>query len=213
MTSAVARELIQAIPAGVRICEEAASLSDIHRPGCAGVIWQRRPLPSFQDWIDGLDPEQLPKARLILRPDAISEAVRHVCDTCGTPDGPERDRLIGDISALAEVFSDLMQARFLRLRLDRVTTNACRKFHVDAVRARLVCTYRGMGTQYGTGHYGQDPDRIFTVPASSPLLLRGTDWPEIPCSGLLHRSPPIEGSGETRLVLVVDPISDPDEEI
>lgn len=33
---------------------------------------------------------------------------------------------------------------------------------------------------------------------------------ERPASGLLHRSPPIEGAGETRLVLVLDPIHDPE---
>ena len=34
-----------------------------------------------------------------------------------------------------------------------------------------------------------------------------------PITGLLHRSPPIEGTGETRLVLVLDPIDDLDEEL
>ncbi|MEM9762584.1 MAG: DUF1826 domain-containing protein, partial [Pseudomonadota bacterium] len=45
-----------------------------------------------------------------------------------------------------------------------------------------------------------------------PIILRGTQWPETPRSGLLHRSPPIEGTGEARLILVIDPIFDPDEE-
>ena len=77
------------------------------------------------------------------------------------------------------------------------------------MQARLVCTYRGTGTQYGTGLNGADPDRIFTVPPSSPIILRGTLWPEHPASGLLHRSPPIAGTGETRLLLVLDPVDAP----
>lgn len=101
---------------------------------------------------------------------------------------------------------------YVRLRLSRVTANACSKFHIDAITARLVCTYRGTGTQYGISHDGGGPKRMFTVPTGSPILLRGTLWPESPRSGLLHRSPPIEGSGETRLVLVLDPIFDPEEE-
>ncbi len=36
-------------------------------------------------------------------------------------------------------------------------------------------------------------------------------WPEQPASGLLHRSPPIEGTGETRLVLVLDGVMDLDD--
>lgn len=116
--------------------------------------------------------------------------------------------LVDDIAALADVFADVMHAPYLRLRLDVIKTNACRKFHIDAVTARLVCTYRGTGTQYGISTDGTEPKRIFTVPTVSPILLRGTLWPETPRSGLLHRSPPIEGTGETRLLLVLDPIVD-----
>ena len=57
--------------------------------------------------------------------------------------------------------------------------------------------------QYGISTDGREPKRIFTVPTGAPILLRGTKWPEPPHSGLLHRSPPIEGSGLTRLVLVL----------
>ena len=106
-----------------------------------------------------------------------------------------------------------MQAPYLRLRLTAVDSNACRKFHIDAISGRLVCTYRGTGTQYGISRNERDPSRIFTVSTGDPILLRGTLWPEKPASGLLHRSPPIEGSGETRLVLVLDAISDLDDEI
>lgn len=206
-------ELMQDAPPGVHLTDSAEDLSAIHRQGVAAAVWQRAPLPLFQNWIDGLDAELLPKARVILRPEAIPDAVRHICDTSGTPDGPERDMLIDDISALAKIFAGLMRARFLRLHLDVVTTNACRKFHVDAVTSRLVCTYRGTGTQYGTSRGGSDPERIFTVPSCAPILLRGTLWPEQPASGLLHRSPPIEGSGETRLLLVLDPVTDPEDEV
>jgi hypothetical protein len=119
---------------------------------------------------------------------------------------------VDDIAALAEIFAGLMRARWLRLRLDVVTTNACRRFHIDAVTARLVCTLRGTGTQYGISTDGAEPRRVFTVPTGSPIVLRGTLWPEGPRSGLLHRSPPIEGTGETRALLVLDPVDDPGEE-
>ncbi len=213
METALIGQMLQHIPAGVSLVDDAEGLSVIHRPGCAATVWQRRPLISFQKWINALDPARLPRARVILRPETVRETVRHICDSTGTPDCVERDRLIDDIAALADIFSEVTQAAFLRLRLDVVTTNACRKFHVDAVTARLVCTYRGTGTQYGTAPKGRDPQRIFTVPTGAPIVLRGTRWPEQPATGLLHRSPPIAGSGENRLLLVLDPISDPEKEI
>jgi hypothetical protein len=170
-------------------------------------------LPRFQSWIDGLDPDVLPRARVILRPEAVREVAEEVCNASGTPEGPERDRLVDDTAALADAFAAIMRARWLRLRLDVVTTNGCRRFHIDAVTARLVCTYRGTGTQYGISTDGHEPRLVFTVPTGSPILLRGTLWPDRSRSGLLHRSPPIEGTGETRLVLVLDPVDDPEDEV
>ena len=187
-------------------------LTAIHQPNCAATIWQRDPLPRFQHWINALPPDRLPKARMILRPEAVCDALIDIARQCGTPECSERDRLIEDASALASIFASIMDSAYLRLRFDVIQANACRKFHVDAVTARLVCTYRGTGTQYGLSENGHDPERIMTAPTGSPIILRGTRWPETPLSGLLHRSPPIAGTGETRLLLVLDPIEDPERE-
>ncbi|WP_111732156.1 DUF1826 domain-containing protein [Roseovarius amoyensis] len=187
-------------------------LSAIRRADCAGAIWERQPLPRLRRWIDNLAPDQLPRARVVLPEDRVCDALMDITNACGTPKGLERDLLISDVSTLAAIFANVMRVSYLRLRLDVVCSNACRKFHIDAVTARLVCTYRGTGTQYGFAGKGREPDHIFTVPTGSPIVLRGTRWPETPVSGLLHRSPPIEGTGETRLVLVLDPVTDPDEE-
>lgn len=40
--------------------------------------------------------------------------------------------------------------------------------------------------------------------------MRGKLWPPGPDPQLLHRSPPIEGTGETRLMLALDPVSGPE---
>ena len=212
-TDGLVREVVCDAAIGVGVADTPEGLSALHRPGCAAAIWRRQPLPGFQSWIDGLDPDVLPRARVILPPEGVRDAASEVCHASGTPVGPERDRLVDDIAALADIVAGLMRASWLRLRLDAVTTNACRRFHIDAVTARLVCTYRGTGTQYGISTDGAEPRRIFTVPTGAPIVLRGTLWPERPRSGLLHRSPPIEGTGETRLVLVLDPVDDPEEEV
>jgi len=143
---------------------------------------------------------------MVLRPERVHDAIRLLFNTSTLPDCQERDLLIGDIAAQADLFAHVMAAPYLRLRLDVIETNACRRFHIDAVVARLICTYRGTGTQYGTSRDGNDPVDIYTVPTGSPIVLRGTTWPETPAMGLRHRSPPIEGTGETRLVLVLDPV-------
>ncbi|MEL6596942.1 MAG: DUF1826 domain-containing protein [Pseudomonadota bacterium] len=201
------KDLVQ----GVAIGRDPASLGALRQPGCAAAVWRRQMPSDVQTWLDDLPPDVLPRGRVTLPRQSVSEAVEHLCDMSGLPVAPQRNWLHQDIVLLANTFADLTQAMVLRLRLDAITTNACRRFHKDAVTSRLVCTYRGTGTQYGQSDGESDPAHIVTVPTGAPILLRGTLWPEIPASGLLHRSPPIEGTGEVRLVLVLDPIFDPDE--
>ena len=174
--------------------------------GCDGVIWDREPLVPFQTWIDELEVNQLPVARTIVQPSMLRDVVKACCDNSKMPITLDRTRLIDDIAALGNIFSNIMNAPLIGLRLDCVTSNACRIFHVDAMKARLICTYRGTGTQYGNSLNGGDPKQIFTVPTGSPMILRGSHWERQNNQGLLHRSPPIEGSGETRFVVVIDPI-------
>ncbi len=199
------------IAVDVIVVDAPERLAAIRARGCAAAIWRRPASPRFQNWIDGLAPGELPRLREVLRPDAVREAVTKVCDAQGTPNGSERHRFIDDLVSLSALFAAIMGAPFIRLRLDVVTNNACRKFHIDAVVARLICTYRGAGTQYGVSLDDADPRRVFTAPTGAPLLIRGRLWPGDMPSGLLHRSPPIEGTGETRLLLVLDPVHDPNE--
>ncbi|MEM9591770.1 MAG: DUF1826 domain-containing protein [Pseudomonadota bacterium] len=197
---------------GVGVGHDPASLKTFLEPDCAAAIWQRQLPPGVEAWINCLDPARMPRGRVVLPPYAVGKTVEHLCNMSELPAGSERDWLQRDITSLAGVFSSLLDAKFLRLRLDVVTTNSCRKFHIDAIRARLICTYRGTGTQYGNSVDGGDPDQVYTVPTGSPVMLRGTRWRENPSSDLLHRSPPIEGSGEVRLLLVLDEMQSPGDE-
>lgn len=203
------RQHVRNVGVGVGLADSPQTMNLIHTRGAAAVIWRRQPEPGFQDWIDNLDPACLPGARVVVQPHAVRDVVSLICRGADMPGGEQRDVLIDDIAALADVFAALMDTSYLRLRLDVVNDNACSKFHIDAVTARLVCTYRGTGTQYGISTDGSEPKRVFTVPTGAPIILRGTLWPDPPQSGLMHRSPPIEGIGETRLVLVLDPANDP----
>jgi hypothetical protein len=79
--------------------------------------------------------------------------------------------------------------------------------NIDAVTARMICTYRGPGTQYRIEGDKVAPDTIHDVPQGSAIILRGTDWPTSGQTRLRHRSPPIEGTDTTRLLVVLDPVA------
>jgi len=119
-----------------------------------------------------------------------------------------RNMLITDISMLANRFAAIMNLTGVEIRLEHVTTNACKKFHGDHVTARLICTYAGQGTQWLDSENAADcdcgdPHNIRQLATGDVALFKGRLWSaDAPA---IHRSPPIEGMGEERLVLVINP--------
>ena len=192
--------------------EDPSQLTVFSEKNYPAVIWSRQILPDFQSWIDQIDPTLLPNSRKVLHKSVIQETLEDVFNNARIPQSDQLDWLLKDITQLGKVFSNLMQVDFLRLRLDVVSTNSCRKFHVDSVTGRLICTYRGEGTQYGISRDENEPVDIFSVPTGSPVLLSGLLSSKENGLELLHRSPPIEGTGVKRFVLVFDPIIDPENE-
>ncbi|MEM6849541.1 MAG: DUF1826 domain-containing protein [Pseudomonadota bacterium] len=192
----------------VRIADHPAGFAAIRNADCAAVLWQRAAPEGVEAWLEALPAEELPKARLVLRAGDVRSAVDEVCTASGTPQCAERSALVEDVGALADAFAALLGTRQIRVRLDVVTANMCPKFHIEAVPARLICTYRGAGTQYGLTRDGADPEPIATVPTGAAIVLRGTEWPHAPVPNLRHRSPPIAGTGQTRLLLVIDPVAE-----
>jgi hypothetical protein len=187
-----------------------AILAAIREPGVAAAVWRRPRDPGFAAWIDALPPERLPRLRRLTTPEQVERAVRAACDNADTPEGPHRDRLASDAAALALILSQVAAQPLIEVRLEVVDTDKCRKFHVDRVRCRMLCTYRGAGTQYGAARPGPDrePAEIHQLDAADAALFRGAFWPGAEFPGVLHRSPPLAGTGETRLLLVVDPVDD-----
>jgi hypothetical protein len=115
---------------------------------------------------------------------------------CGLP-AP----LLADIDGLARRFADLMGLADLRLRLEAVDGDACRKFHADYTDVRLVTTYAGPGTDIRQTPVDDAP--VHRIGTGEVALFKGKLFPGNP-PVLLHRSPPIEGTGERRVVLALD---------
>lgn len=112
--------------------------------------------------------------------------------------------LAEDIRALAAQFAEILSVDAITLRVEVIRDDACRKFHRDAVRARMICTYIGPGTEYGVAPRGCEPERIDTVATGCPAFLKGKAWSDAERPSLLHRSPPIGDTGVSRLVVVID---------
>jgi hypothetical protein len=116
-----------------------------------------------------------------------------------------------DVAAQAQRFADITGTMHIGLKLERITDNACRKLHHDYVAHRLVCTYRGPGTEWLPHQHEQalgderetvPPEWLEPVPRFAAALFAGRVLPG--ARPVLHRSPPIAGTGEVRLVLTIN---------
>lgn len=125
---------------------------------------------------------------------------------------------IADMQILAERFFREAQGRDAGLRLEFTVDDGCRRYHVDRSYLRLICTYRGPGTEWlanaqvcreslSSGapnehivQYGL-PQRLAPMQVG---LFKGRLYPETVDGGLVHRSPPIAGTHQSRIVFCLD---------
>ena len=182
-------------------------LTAIRGEDCNLAIWER----PAQHTLATLLESQLEDARFAAPLSALETRLPEELAGCGYADTTARAALIEDILALAEQYAEIMELNAVSVRLAVVTTDSCRKFHADYVKARLITTYVGTGTQWIDAAdadrvaRGEEPRAIQTMRAGDVGLFKGKMWSESPA---IHRSPPIEGTDETRLILVLDPVRD-----
>lgn len=171
-----------------------------------GVMLKRRVPLAVQSALDSMPLEPVMGERLCLPSDHVADAVRHLFAEWGLGDGEAKEWLAEDVQALAMHFAQILSITNVTLRFEVIHDDACRRFHRDAIRARLICTYRGAGTEFGVAEPGDEPDIVETAPTGCPIILKGKAWPGSKAPTLVHRSPPIEGTGMLRLVVVIDEV-------
>ncbi|MBE7638685.1 DUF1826 domain-containing protein [Sneathiella sp. P13V-1] len=195
---------------GVYGCQTIEDLSAIKRQDVELAVWSRNLSQAFQSWINQIDPITLPDLRLLLRPEDLEAALTPLLNACGLPRGEMRDYLLEDIDRLVQAFSDISGSEYVDVRLERVTNDACWKFHRDCVEARLITTYRGPSTEW-VQHFQAAEALEKQKDYQGPLEqfdLFDVAFFKGSCagsgSGIVHRSPPISGTDQTRLILCLN---------
>lgn len=183
---------------------EPAILDDIWKSECGVAIYNHQVAPAVINWLAALPPEKLPEVRLTLKSQQVQDALISLCKEHDLTEDPCCQLFINDIVTHVGSFAHIMKTDRITLRLDVVSDNACRKFHQDNVSARMLCSYRGRGTEFGLCAASPEPEHIQEVPLGAVAIFKGRLWPDYAPSAYYHRSPQIEGTGETRLLLVID---------
>ena len=199
---------------GVRICKTRASLSSINKTDTELVIWKRSFSSSFQDWINHTNADNLPDVRILINLTELRWALEPLLDFCGLKADVMRSQLVNDIKSLVNMFADVTQSNAVDVRLQRITHNACWKFHRDAVKTRLVTTYRGPTTEW-VQHAHAEQAILEQLNYKGPIeRLEDGDVAIFkgrcahPKMGIVHRSPSISGTGITRLLLCLNQQTD-----
>lgn len=177
--------------------------------------WCRAPDPCISAWLEAHCNDMGSGLRQTLSPGQRPSLDR-------LPPGAGREALADDLVLLAEMLGELLDATTIGLRLEVIHQAMCPRFHIDRVGIRLLCTYRGTGTQWlesaavdrrflGSGAQGK-PDEtsglmlpgheIQTLPAFSVALLKGTLWQGNADGGIVHRSPPV--TDRPRILVAMD---------
>lgn len=123
----------------------------------------------------------------------------------------------GDLAHLLELYGDLLGCPAVGLRVESLDRAMCPGWHVDRTGIRLLCTWRGPGTEWLNGR-GIDRSALPGSAAGAPpsgradpgdiLLLKGSAWQGNAGGGAIHRSPPVPPGDAPRLLVALDALWD-----
>jgi hypothetical protein len=203
--------------AGYHIGAEQSVLQAVHRPEVSVAVWRRSLSPFRERSLAAWAHQQEPHFDEVL--DTTSFGAAQL--TVGLQEAETARWLGADLQRLFSCFVDISASRQVRVSLRAVQTDACRKFHVDVVRLRMITTYVGRGTEWlpndavrrealahpldcpcdANREIAPDRRRVRQARTGDVLLLRGEK--DGAGRGGVHRSPPIAASQGLRLVLAL----------
>lgn len=192
-------------------------LSAILQPGNNLAVWAREPDSAIVAEVTILPLDAFPDCRAQVTGETTRSAVMELLRARGL-DPLAFPAWLADMADLTRRFRALTGGWPVRLRLESLAADGCRRFHVDRTRLRLLCTYLGPGTEWldnaqvdrlalETGRPNEailrhgEPNRLRPFWVG---VMKGDQFPGNQGNGLVHRSPPIAGTGETRILFCLD---------
>ncbi|MDP2881061.1 MAG: DUF1826 domain-containing protein [Azonexus sp.] len=199
------------------LADDPLGLTRIFDPENQLAQWRRPVEPVIADWLAAHAGDLGGGLRQTLAPGQRPDLGR-------LPAGAGRDALAADIALLAEMLGELLDAASIGLRLEVVGQAMCPRLHVDRVGIRLLCTYRGPGSEWvedasvdrrflGAASGGRPDEasglllaghRIEAIPPFAVALLKGSLWQGNGGRGIVHRSPAVAPSEAPRILLAMD---------
>lgn len=214
-------------PPSFRVGSAGAILETVLEAGVDVAIWQRSLPDGVPDALAAWAQDAEASFEVIQDPARLD--LRRAA--AGLDDERVRSWLLADAAQLVGRLAALAGPGPIKISLGSVRDDQCRRFHVDYLRLRLVTTYAGPGTQWlpedavdrhalehaidcspweANERIARAPNAVRHARPGDVLVMRGSRFPGAePRRGAVHRSPPLQGTGEARVVLIastVDPV-------
>ena len=194
----------------IQICIRREGLADIRKEDVEMVTWERVLPPRLRNWLDRLELGSFLPLHVLVDPSVCRFPIEHHFDQSGIPTERIRDLLVDDVEGLVSTFGKITSSTLVDLRLEHIVTDACWKFHRDCVDARLLTTYRGLTTEWVQPQHEakalQDQKQydgpLANLGANAVAIFKGSQ--DGTSKGIVHRSPPMAGSRQTRLLLCLN---------
>ncbi|MCG7946615.1 MAG: DUF1826 domain-containing protein [Candidatus Thiodiazotropha taylori] len=192
-------------------------LHDIVNPGVNLCLWQRPSQPAIVEELFTLPALALPDVRCMTSLKSFDNDVSTLLQQQDLdPSAFENWRI--DLRRVAEHYFSISKSRNVTMRLVTTNEDDCPRFHVDQTQLRLLCTYRGPGTEWlndqqvdraaqRSGAPNEEIIRYGEPNVFEPFwvgIMKGNAYPGNAGQGLVHRSPQISGSGKTRVLFCLD---------
>jgi len=124
-----------------------------------------------------------------------------------------------ELAFLIELYGDLLGCPAVGLRIECLERAMCPLWHVDRTGIRLLCTWRGPGTEWlddpgvdraslaggAVGHAPSGCAAPFDI-----VLLKGSAWQGNAGGGAIHRSPAVSAGSGPRVLVALDALWEDD---
>ena len=194
----------------IQICTTREGLANIRKKEVEMITWERVLPRRVRNWLDRLELASFLPLRVLVEPSICRLPIEHHFDQNGIPFEPIRDLVVDDVEGLVSTFAKITSSPVVDIRLEHIVTDACWKFHRDCVDARLLTTYRGLPTEWVQPQYAIQAlreQKHYDGPVehfrdNAVLMFKGSNDGML--KGVVHRSPAMENSVRTRLLLCLN---------
>ncbi len=197
------------------IGDDVSALAQVQAPNVDLGLWRRPFQTAIAEEVSSLSAGSLNDRKRRIPIEHFDQRIAETLQLHGLNQG-QYVNLRQDLSYLSRVFASIVGTSELVFRLFTTGEDDCRRFHLDRLKMRLMCTYQGPGTQWlseaqldrvaqHTGQANEDIIRFGNPQRFEPFwvgIMRGD--PTNQGVGLVHRSPPVVDTGEIRVVFCLD---------